>query len=896
LSSFEDQPERGWFVGSSEEVFQRIQSCPNGLESSEADRRLLKFGSNQLPEPRETTLLTVVVRQFLSPLIYLLVVAAGISLLIGDWKDALFIVGVLLINTAVGTYQEWKAEQSSRALRHYLASKASVVRDGYLQEVDSKDLVPGDVVQIESGLRLPADVRFFSVQQLQIDESLLTGESESVVKNSDWQTSGKPGLGDQLNMGFAGSVVVKGRGRGVVVSTGERSEIGRLAVSVGMGPGGTPPLVGRMERFTRVVALGTLLISTFIGLLGWGLGHMLWDEVFLFVIALAVAAIPEGLPVAMTVALAVAASKMSKRKLVVRRLAAVEGLGSCTLIATDKTGTLTCNEMTVRKIILANGDKFDVSGQGFDGNGEIVASDANNSPDSSASLMERLVIAGQLCNEAELTHLDDVWSHQGDPVDVAMLALASKARRTYGFKEPQHISKLEVPFESETQFAAGVVADHDIERFYLKGAPERILQMCELNHDVDSVWKRRIDDLASSGFRVLALADGQGKSRSRSQKPCFKGLTLLGVVGMLDPLRDGVRSSVQSCHEAGVQIAMVTGDHPATALSIGKELGLATDSTQVLTGPELEGLAKQEWGQAMQRVRIFARVSPEQKLGLVQAAQEMGHFVAVTGDGVNDAPALKQANIGVAMGKSGTDVAREAADLVIADDHFATIVAGIEEGRIAYDNIRKVVYLLMSGGAAELALVLFTLAYGLPLPLLPIQLLWLNLVTNGIQGVAMAFEPGEQGILKRRPRKPAEPIFNRLMIERMVVGTLIMGGVSFLTFQSSISSGASIESARNIVLALMVLFENFHVGNCRSETQSLFRRSPWSSPVLLAGAIAALTVHLSAMHLPGISDLLGLKPLSLSSWIYVLLLGFTVVVGMELHKWTWRRRYPQVSP
>ncbi len=883
-----------WCEGTWQDVFRQVESKAEGLSRSEAVRRLEIWGANQLPEPKETNLLTVVLRQFLSPLIYLLVVAAGISVLIGDWKDSLFILGVLLINAVVGAYQEWKAERSSRALRSYLSSKAVVVRGGCLQEVDSKELVPGDVIQIESGLRIPADIRLFSDHQLQIDESLLTGESEAVIKDSEWQASPKASLGDQLNMAYAGSVVVQGRGKGVVVATGSRSEIGRLAVSVVSGAGGTPPLVERMERFTRVIAFGTLFISVLIGLLGWGLGHMAWDEVFLFVIALAVAAIPEGLPVAMTVALAVAASKMAKRKLVVRRLAAVEGLGSCTLIATDKTGTLTCNEMTVRKVILANGRPYDVSGQGFDGEGEVVDSLATAPDDAAGSSLEwmrRLVVAASLCNEAELKKTAGQWSHQGDPVDVALLAFAAKARRTYGFNASLPRSKMEMPFESERQYAAAVEETDDANQYYLKGAPERIFKMCEFSREERSTWQESVHNLASLGYRVLAIAEGERTEGGASQGDPFESLVMLGVVGMLDPLRDGVQASVESCRHAGVQVAMVTGDHPATALSIGKELGLATDVTEVVTGVELEGYSADEWRAAIKKVRIFARVSPDQKLALVRAAQEEGHFVAVTGDGVNDAPALKQANIGVAMGRSGTDVAREAAELVIADDHFGTIVAGIEEGRIAYDNIRKVVYLLLSGGAAELAVVLFTLMYGLPLPLLPIQLLWLNLVTNGIQGVAMAFEPGEKGILDRQPRRPSEPIFNRLMIERMAVGTLIMGGVSFLAFQATLSNGGSVESARNIVLAVMVLFENFHVGNCRSETQSLFRRTPWSSPVLLIGALTALGVHVLAMHLPGLSLLLGVEPLNLASWGYVFLLGLTVVVGIEIHKWSWRLRY-----
>jgi magnesium-transporting ATPase (P-type) len=597
----------------------------------------------------------------------------------------------------------------------------------------------------------------------------------------------------------------------------------------------------------------------------------------------------------MTVALAIATTRMARRGVIVRRLTAVEGLGSCTLIATDKTGTLTVNQLTVREAVLPNGELFTATGEGFEPAGEVFSEDGPVTPGEHAGL-ESLVRAGVLCNEADLHQRDQSWEWRGDAVDVALLSFGRKAgwRRAAALQEYAPVN--EIPFEAERQYAATFNRFGGGVRVYVKGAPERVLDMC--GHLPDRAELEALAlEMAGRGLRVLALADGEADDRAESvhAPPEPSGLTLLGFVGMIDPLRAGVGDAVQTCRRAGVAVSMITGDHRVTALAIARDLGLADDESQVLTGPELSAMRPDELAEAVRDVRVFARVAPRQKLEIVDALQNAGHFVAVTGDGVNDAPALRAANIGVAMGKSGTDVAREAAELVISDDNFATIIAGIEEGRIAYDNIRKVIYLLISTGAAELVLMGLAVAMGMPLPLLPVQILWLNLVTNGIQDVALAFEPGEGDVLKRRPRAPRERIFNRLMIERAVVAAIVMGGIGFAAFYWMLRAGWEEAEARNVLLLLLVLFENFHIGNCRSETKSAFTLSPLRSPILLAGALGALLIHVAAMNLPLMQTVLEAHPVPWTTWAVVAALAVLVVPAIELHKWLWRVRGRRVA-
>jgi magnesium-transporting ATPase (P-type) len=809
--------------------------------------------------------------------------------MIGDLKDALFIGVVLLLNTIIGAYQEWRAEQSSHALKKLLSMHAHVERDGEVREIKAEEVVPGDVLWLESGNRVPADIRLLSSQGLEVDESLLTGESLAVRKDSLWIGEEAATLADRQNMTFAGSLVARGRAKGIVVATGTATNVGQLALDVMGSGGGKPPLLERMERFTNYVAVGTLIAAAGIGLLGSVLWGYTLVEAFFFVVALAVAAIPEGLPVAITVALAVATTRMARRNVIVRNLTAVEGLGSCTLIATDKTGTLTCNELTVREICLANGDVFPVTGEGFVPKGEVFSGGRPIAKSSHAGL-DAMIQSVVLCNEADLHQRHGDWVWHGDAVDIAALNVGVKlgTHRERALELFPQVSS--IPFESEHQFAASF---HQVEgriEVFVKGAPERNLEMCvgdPLSADSRAKLEQMALGMAARGFRVIAVARGEvnGGLRSNETPPQPEGLNLLGFLGMIDPLRAGAREAVAECQRAGVLVSMVTGDHRVTALAIARELGLADRDDQVVTASDLEGKSVEQLGAMVENVRVFARVTPRQKLQIVEAARKAGHYVAVTGDGVNDAPALQAANIGVAMGKAGTDVAREAADLVISDDNFSSIVGGIEEGRIAYDNIRKVIYLLVSMGAAELLMVLLAVLSGSPVPLLPVQLLWLNLVTNGIQGVALVFEPGEGDSLRRKPRPPDEAIFNQLMVERLLVATLVVGGGGFLVYDMALRFGFAVEDARNLLLLAMVLFENFHVGNCRSETRSALALSPLRSPVLFFGTLGAFLLHVVAMYVPFMQDMLTTKPVDLWLWGVVIGVSVLIVPAVELHKW-----------
>lgn len=891
----ESQKQRPWHAVALSGVCEHLNTTESGLSEPEAEERLRRYGPNKLPEHPPATRWQIFIRQFYSPLIYILLIAALVSLVIGDVKDAGFIFAVLILNAVIGSYQEWKAEQSSHALKKLLQIRASVLRGGEFRDVSAERVVPGDVVWLESGNRVPADLRLLTSQGLEVDESLLTGESLAVAKDPAWIGPENASVGDRACMSYAGSIVTRGRAKGTVVATGTATNVGQLALDVGSSTGGRPPLLERMERFTNVVSIATLTIAVLIGVIGTTLGRYTTSEMFLFVVALAVSAIPEGLPVAMTVALAIATTRMAARGVIVRRLTAVEGLGSCTLIATDKTGTLTVNELTVREVRTPNGNSFTATGEGFVPNGHVL-SDGKLLRSTMNRSLDALVRAGILCNESDLHERDDQWAWRGDAVDIALLSFGHKLGWHRVEMIDAHPQVHEIPFESEHQYAASFNKVNGDTCVFVKGSPERILAMCGCNQK-DSDLESLAIEMASRGLRVLALAEGKvNGGNDDSHAPTLPSdLTFLGFVGMIDPLRPGVGDAVRACHEAGVYVSMVTGDHGVTALAIAREMDLAHDESQVVTGPELEVKTSEELSEIVKTTRVFARVGPRQKLQIVDAARKAGHFVAVTGDGVNDAPALRAANIGVAMGKAGTDVAREAAELVISDDNFATIVAGIEEGRIAYDNIRKVIYLLVSTGAAELVLMGLSVMTGMPLPLLPVQILWLNLVTNGIQDVALAFEPGEGDDLKRMPRPPRERVFNQLMIERTVVAASVIGTIGFTSFTWMIQNGWAETEARNVLLLMMVLFENFHIGNCRSETKSAFQFSPLRSPILLLGAVTALLIHVSVMHVPIMQTILEANPVSPTAWLIVTALAVTIVPALELHKWSWALRHDELT-
>ncbi|MFQ5470874.1 MAG: cation-translocating P-type ATPase [Gammaproteobacteria bacterium] len=877
-----------------EQVLEILESSAIGLTHHEAETRRKHFGDNIIPRPRPPGLTTIFFRQFVNPLIYILLIAAIVSAVINEWTDALFISAVLLINAIIGMIQEYSAQRNAEALQEMVSTQVRVLRSGDAYEVESSEIVPGDIVLLESGCKIPADMRLLNQQRLEIDESLLTGESLPALKECTIIPNKEIALGDRNNMAFAGTHVTLGRAKGVVVATGLATEIGLLASTLMSEEKSNAPLLARMERFVFWIAIAVginVLVLTIIALMQ---GNPL-REVFFLAVALAVSAIPEGLPVAMTVALAIGINRMSKRKVIVRRLVAVESLGSCTYVASDKTGTLTVNELTARKIVFPDGLSVEVTGQGAVPEGEFIFQNKMVG-NQLRTLLHPLAEAAVLCNEGFLGHRNGSWTHHGDTVDVALLVMAHKAGISQLDRQNTLPKIAEIPFESKYKFAASLHKNGEQYIAYVKGALEEVLPMCTMvntSSGTDSIDTNYIEalahPLAAEGYRVLALAAGEININNENAfaNTHLRDLKLLGLIGMIDPVRSEAKQSIQACKQAGIQTAMLTGDHPTTALTIAKELEIADDMTSVITGPQLSEAEATDGvlvDQISVNYRVFARLEPQQKLHLVHSLIKQGHFVAVTGDGANDAPALRAAHVGVAMGKNGTDIARENADIIITDDNFSSIVSGIEEGRITYNNIRKVIFLLISTGAAEVVLFLLALLSGLPLPLLAVQLLWLNLVTNGIQHVALAFEPKEGHEMQHPPRHPDEPIFNRIMIERVILSAATVGIIAFLMFAWLLKQGLPVDEARNSTLLLMVLFENVHVFNCRSETRSAFDHNPLRNPVLLFGTLGAQLIHIGTMYIPGLNNILHIQPISLTHWVQLLCLALVLLLVMEIHK------------
>jgi Ca2+-transporting ATPase len=876
-----------------QQVIEQLETSTAGLTLEEAERRREQYGPNRLPPPVHVSLGRIILHQFLDPLIYVLVFAAFLSFIIGELADAAFIFVVLLVNAAIGAIQESQAQRSAASLQDLVTRNARVQRDGEAYEINAEQLVPGDMVLLESGDKVPADMRLVNSQDLDIDESLLSGESLPVTKQADVVLDEVCVAADRINMAFSGTLVAHGRAVGVVTATALGTQLGQIASDVLQRQRVKPPLLQRMERFSFRL---TVIMCVVIGLLGVGtfIQGMPLVDVFLMAVALAVAAIPEGLPVAMTVALAISIRRMARRNVIARRLVTVEALGSCTCIATDKTGTLTRNQISVEQVALPGRESFVlpltrlVETEERQGYLEQIA--ASELPG-----LQRLARAMVLTNEGFLGHRNGEWVRHGDSIDTALLVFGHNlgfVRQQLLQDYPPHTS---LPYESAARYSAALHDSVDGQQVFVKGAVETLLPMCSRmvtaagSVDIDpQAILAQANALAAQGYRVLAAASGAHSGEPNTLVATdLQNLTFLGVVGMIDPLREESVKAIEACHSAGIEVAMLTGDHPVTAYAIAEQLGLAHSRDEVVTSQELLDSMEQphQHDDLIRSTRVFARLEPHQKLDIVSSLQQQGHFVAVTGDGANDAPALRAAHVGVAMGKGGTDIARETADIILIDDNFASIVAGIEEGRIAYSNVRKVIHLLLSTGAGEIVLFLLSLFAGLPIPLTAVQLLWLNLVTNGLQDVALAFEPGEGHELKQPPRAPGEAIFNRVMIERVLMSAMVIGIVAFATFSSLLAQGASIEEARNITLLVMVLFENVHIFNSRSETQSAFVHNPLRNPFLLICIVGAHLLHLTAMFVPGLNSVLEIAPISLLEWSNCLLLALTLLVASELYKW-----------
>lgn len=871
----------------------RLSCDENGLNASQVKERRGKYGPNTLPVKKVPSVFLIFFKQFLSPLIYVLIAAGITSLAIGDAKDAVFIFLVIVINALVGTYQEWRAEKSAVALRDMIKVRVTVRRDGKKQEIESVELVPGDIVYFESGSKIPADSRIIEANSLEIDESFLTGESMAALKHTE-KLPENTGVADRLNMAFAGASVTKGRCTGIVAATGLNTEVGKIAKTVNEEAGAKAPLIIRMERFSGQVSVAVLLCCAVVAAVLILNGQPV-TEVFFLAVALAVSAIPEGLPVALTVALSVATQRMSKRNVIVRRLTAVESLGSCTYIASDKTGTLTVNQQTIQEIMLPSGREIIITGQGYNDAGDI---EGLKKEELKGSQIEALMLSGILCNEAELKMENGKWKHFGDAMDVAFISLSLKAGMDYIKERQRHHTTGDIPYESEKKYAAKFYMDNSKMYAAAKGAVETIAGFCSYMADPEgktvpfdaAFIEKQSHAMALKGYRVLAVARGAVVEASEG---ALKGLVFLGLAGFIDPLRQEAIDAVNKCKTAGIEVAMVTGDHPVTAFAIAKKLGICSAMEEVVTGETLDKTGDPESDGFMKVVassHVFARVAPMQKLQIVGALIKAGHYVAVTGDGVNDAPALKKANIGVAMG-SGTDVAKDTGSMIVTDDNFASIVAGVEEGRFAYDNVRKVIYLLISTGAAELLLfflaVIFTSGlFGgrIESPLIAIQLLWLNLVTNGLQGAALAFEAGEEGAMRKKPRSPKEGIFNALMLQQTILSGLVMAISAFAVWYVLLSSGMDVPSARNITLLLMVLLQSVHTFNCRSEYVSAFKIKISSNYFLIASVILAQGLHIVCMSIPFMQDLLSIEPITIKQWVIVAAISLALLLTMEIFK------------
>ena len=879
---------------STQDVIKALDSSLGGLTTAQATQRLKEYGSNSLPTASKVSIFSIIIHQFLDPLIYILLFAAILSAIVGAVADTIFIFVVLVVNAAIGSIQEHSAQRSAASLQRMVTRTTKAQRDGETEVLAAELLVPGDIVWLESGDKVPADMRLLQTQDTLIDESLLSGESMPVSKEAERTLDETCLIADRINMAFSGTLVGRGRAMGMVTTTGLDTELGKIAADVLQHERVKPPLIQRMERFTFRLTIVMAAVISLLAVISLAQG-MHWLDVTLLAVALAVAAIPEGLPVAMTVALAISIRRMASRHVIARRLVTVEALGSCTFIATDKTGTLTRNEISAQQIALPDEETFNLSKT------TIIKKHQRESfltelSTSQRRLLNQFAECMVLANEGILAKRDNQWIMQGDSVDTAVLVMA----HNLGIKRSDALvvkpMQSMLPFESGSRYIATRHTFDSKTQVCVKGAVETILEMCssmacvdgdkELNHNA---ILEQAHTLAAQGYRVLAAAQKIQPDHSTKQlhESDLTELTFLGLVGMIDPLREESKQAVAQCQQAGIRVAMLTGDHPLTAFAIGKQLGFVENLEQVKTAADIAKVEHnpEVYDAMLNDTRVYARLEPHQKLNIVTALQNQGHFVAVTGDGANDAPALQAAHVGVAMGTSGTDVARETADIILVDDNFASIVAGVEEGRIAYSNVRKVVFLLLSTGAGEIVLFMLSILAGLPLPLTAVQLLWLNLVTNGIQDVALAFEPGEGNELNKPPREPNEPIFNRLMIERVLVSAVVIGVVAFTVFNSLLLQGMNEEQARNGTLLLMVIFENIHVFNSRSETRSVFTHNPLRNPILLFGTLAAQALHIAAMYTPGLRDVLQLTPVSFHQWFNTLLPALSLLVAAELYKW-----------
>ena len=875
--------EQKWCSIKIKDVYDELKTSETGLAHNEYLKRVKQYGYNELPKKPIDGFFKVLFRQLIEPIVLLLITTIIFSLIINEYVDAVAISFIVLVDLLMGTFQERKASKNAESLSKLIKMTVKVLRNNEFKQVDSSELVPGDMMFLESGAQVSADARIVECHNLQVDESILTGESLNVAKNMEL-VKGEPGITDCKNMLYAGTSVVTGRVTAVVVATGLNTELGKIATHVTNAEDAKSPLTIRMEKFSKQISLLVIIVAIVIALV-LSAKNVPGSEIFLIVIALAVSAMPEGLPLGLTMALTIASNKMAKKNVIIKKLNAVESLGSCTVIASDKTGTLTVNEQTAKKIVLPGGETFNTHGTGYSLNGKVegASEEVNN-----------IIKLGKLNNEATLTkEADNVVQLYGDSIDIAFLVLAEKAQIN-----TEKIEILgEIPYESENKYSAVFYQQDGEVHCTVKGSLEKVLSFSSKMRNASKVVKvneaklnAQNEELAASGFRVIALADGiikNFKPQADYSEELLKNLIFEGLVAFIDPVRTEALEAVKECHQAGIKVAMITGDHPLTAFAIAKELSLVSDYSEVTTGTEIQKyLQKGEaaFDEFVKTKKVFTRVTPIDKLEIVNSYRRQGEYIAVTGDGVNDAPAIKTANIGIAMG-SGTDVAKETADMIIVDDNFKSIVAGVKEGRTAYSNIRKVSNMLLSCGLAEVLFFLLAIVFNLPMPLVAIQLLWLNIVTDGLQDFALSFEKSEADVMTQKPRNPKESIFNADLISSVLTAGLCIGLVVFaLWFYLIKIANMDAMVARGYVMLLMVFIQNMHVLNCRSEHHSAFKVSLKSNPLIIFSILSAIILQVIVMEVPMFSKFLQTKTIPLGDIFVLFVFSAVILIVMEIYK------------
>ncbi|MFW5663710.1 MAG: cation-transporting P-type ATPase [bacterium] len=887
MAEVKEKKKTRWHSMEAQEVVKEFDTSESeGLSKDEAGKRLEEHGRNELPGGKKQSWWMRLLQQFNNVLIYVLLAAALITALMEHWIDMWVILAVVIINALIGFIQEGKAEKALEGIRNMLSIEAVVMRGGEKKTIDAEELVPGDIVFLKSGNKIPADIRLFKSKDLRVEESPLTGESTAVEKSTN-AVSEDAVIGDQSSMAFSGTVVTYGKATGVVVATGSNTEIGKINQMISKVEKITTPLLQQIEKFGKRLSLFILGITGAFFAYGYFVVEYELTELFLAAIGLIVASIPEGLPAIMTITLAIGVQRMASRNAIIRRLPSVETLGAVDVICSDKTGTLTCNEMTARAIVTAE-KEYKVEGTGYEPKGKILLDDKEIDPEEDKVLLQLLQTI-RTSNNSEISEGEEgKWELSGTPTEGALLTLSYKA----GLKDfkPERIDQ--IPFESDHKYMATLNKLEDEVFVFMTGAPEKVLDTCDKQYTADgeadldrNYWEKKMEEVAADGQRMLAAAFKKTDSNRTEidKEDLEKNKTFLGVIGIIDPPRKEVVEAIKECKEAGVKVKMITGDHAITAKAIGKELGIG-DGEKVMTGKELEEMSDEKMRDIVNEYDVYARTSPEHKLRLVTALQDNGHLAAMTGDGVNDAPALKKANIGIAMGIKGTEVSKDASEMVLADDNFASIVNAIEEGRTVYDNIRKALLFILPTNGAEALVLMSAIVLGMVMPITPAQILWVNMVTAVTLALALSFEPMEEKVMEREPRRSDEPILSKLFIWRIAFVSFLIGGITLAMFNYLQSLDVSQESARTVAVNTLVAGQLFYLFNCRAIKRPSLGKGFFANKYAFIAVAALIILQALFVYVPFMNSFFGTEAIEAGYWLYPLAAGLLVFFVVELEK------------